>query len=273
MIELSTEQVIEIRRTLLREFDKMCKEKGIKYSIGYGTLLGAVRHKGLIPWDDDIDVCVTREEFEKLEKLYSSSTCKDRYQFLSHRSHPEIKTKIGYFIDFDTITETAYKTNEYHGVHIDVYPIDVLPNGAFARKIMFMRRWFLHKLIRAKDIHPEVMHGMGKFIRKTVLLLVAPFNYDKALDNLHKVGKKYMNLPEGERKETCIVVETGKPLVYPYSASTEYADYEFDGESFVGFKDYDTFLRTWYGDYMTPPPEADRHPVDHAFVHFYMKDK
>ncbi|MBR5974604.1 MAG: LicD family protein [Clostridiales bacterium] len=273
MIELQPKQVIEIRKRLLDEFDKMCTEKGLKYSLAYGTLLGAIRHKGMIPWDDDIDVVMTREEYEKLVAIYRAPDCKDRFQFVSHRNHPEIKTKIGYFIDFDTITETAHKTNEYHGVHIDVYPLDIMPNSSLKLKIMLMRWWFLQKIIRAKDVHPEVMHGAGKLLRKMVLLAVAPFSYDRTLEKLHKVARKYENMPESERRSTCVFCESEEPVFYPYAATKEYALYEYDGKQYPGFKDYDCFLKTWYGDYMTPPPQSAQHPVDRAFVHFYMKDK
>lgn len=272
MQELSIKQTIDIRKQILREFHKICELNGIKYSIGYGTLLGAVRHKGMIPWDDDIDVLVTRADFEKLCHIYLSGECKDKYQFVSHRNHPEIKTKIGYFIDFDTITETAYKTNEYHGVHIDVYPIDIVPNCFLQKKILFFRRWLLHTLIRAKDIHPEVVKGMAKFIRKFVLLLCAPFNYDKALDRLHLLSKKYSDISVKERQTVCILVEAGSPVCFPYNVITEFKEYEYDGKLFYGFKDYDTLLRVWYGDYMTPPPEQDRKIPVKKFVRFYTKN-
>lgn len=273
MKEISTSQVIEIRKKLLFEFHNLCEKDGIKYSIGYGTLLGAVRHKGMIPWDDDIDVIVSREGFERLNEIYNTNDCRDKYQFLSHKNHPEIKTKIGYFIDFDTITETAYKTNEYHGVHIDVYPVDVVPNGKLEQLTYFFRRRLLHILIRAKDIHPEVVQGRQKAIRKVVLFLCKPFNYDRILDKLQAVSSKYKEMPEKDRKTACISVETGSPLCFPYSITTQYTKYKYDDNQFWGYKDYDSILKAWYGDYMTPPPEQERKMPDHKFVHFYFKDE
>ena len=83
--ELTLEECIEIRKTLLHEFHRYCEEHKIRYSLGYGTLLGAVRHNGMIPWDDDIDVLVPRIDFERLNELNNRSDCKDRYQFISHK--------------------------------------------------------------------------------------------------------------------------------------------------------------------------------------------
>ena len=273
MKELNTEQTIAIRKQILKEFHKMCEQNNIKYSIGYGTLLGAVRHNGMIPWDDDIDVIVTRDDFEKLCSLYKSKNCKDKYQFVSHRNHPEIKTKIGYYIDFDTITETAYKKSSYHGVHIDVYPIDVVPNGWLQRKLLFIHRRFLHILIRAKDVHPEVVKGKQKLIRQLILLACSPFNYDKAIDKLHTISKKYSGMPEKDRKTVCILVEAGSPVCFPYKVIKEYKQYNYEDNQYWGFKDYDCLLKSWYGDYMTPPPEKDRSVPEKKFVHYYFKDE
>ena len=272
MNEIFEEQCIEIRKTILYAFHQLCEKEKIRYSLGYGTFLGAVRHGGMIPWDDDIDVLVSREDFEKLCSLYRANDCKDRYQFVSHRNHPEIKTKIGYFIDFDTITETAYKTSEYHGIHIDVYPVDVVPNGWLKRKLLFSERWILQKLIRAKDLHPEVTHGKQRFIRRLVLVLCAPFGYDRALDRLHSVSMRYRTMPEEQKKEACILVESGTPVCFPYKVTKTFGTYPYDNHRYWGYKDFDTILKAWYGDYMTPPPADEQRRPEHTFVHFYIKD-
>ncbi len=271
--EITQEQAIVIRKTILGKFHEICQCNGIKYSLGYGTLLGAVRHGGMIPWDDDVDVVVLREDFEKLQQIYSSNNCKDQFQFVCHKNHPEIKTKIGYFIDYSTITETAFKTNDYHGIHIDVYPIDVVPNNWLQKKILFMRRAFLQVLIRAKDVHPEVVNtGYQKLIRQAVLLLCSPFSYDKALDQLHNIAKKYRNLPENEKKTGCVIVDSERPAFFPYSLTKEYKLYKYDDNEYWGYKDYDTFLKTWYNDYMTPPPVEKQVKPKHEFVRFFYKD-
>ena len=272
MKELSQEQCIEIRKETLKEFHKMCEKNEIRYSLGYGSLLGAVRHGGMIPWDDDIDVIVSRNDFEKLCKIYSDSHCKDRYQFVSHENHPEIKTKIGYFIDFSTVTETAFKTNEYHGVHIDVYPVDVVPSGRIQQKALLFKRWILLKIIRAKDVHPEVMHGVERLKRQLVQIIVSPFSYDKVLNRLQSLSQKFMNLPDEKKEVACILVETGKPLCFPFSITREFKTYDYEGEQYWGFKEFDSILKLWYGDYMTPPPSEDRHRPEHKFVRYYLKE-
>ena len=158
-------------------------------------------------------------------------------------------------------------------MHIDIYPVDVVPNGKLQQKWIFLRRWFLHTLIRAKDIHPEVMHGIQKAIRLFVLVLCSPFNYDKALDQLQIVSKQYIDMPESEKNMACIFVETGSPLCFPYSVTQEYTLYNYDGNQYWGYKNYDTILKAWYGDYMTPPPTSEQRRPEHKFVHFYSKEE
>lgn len=273
MKEINQEQAIEIRKRILSEFHDICEKREINYSLGYGTLLGAVRHGGMIPWDDDVDVVVSRDDFEKLYSIYSTNNCKDRYQFVCHRNHPEIKTKIGYFIDYSTITETAFKSNDYHGIHIDVYPLDVVPNGRIQKILLFTERFFLLKLIRAKDVHPEVVKMWHqKIIRQLILLMCTPFDYDKALDKLHLIAMRYNYLPYSEKKIGCVLVDSEKPCFLPYSATSEFKLYKYDDKRYWGYKDYDTFLKSWYGDYMTPPPEKRRHRQEHTFVRFFYKD-
>ena len=179
MKEISQEEAIKIRKRILQAFHELCEEKGLNYSLGYGTLLGAVRHSGMIPWDDDIDIVMPRYDYEKLSEIYKVKENKDLYQFVNHQNHPEIKTKIGYFIDYSTITEVAGTLNDYHGIHIDIYPIDILPNGKFKRSWLLLRRCIIHLMIRAKDLHPDLFRGRQRLIRKLVLALCLPFNYDK----------------------------------------------------------------------------------------------
>ena len=272
MRELSQDECIEIRKDILHAFHEMCEDKAIKYALGYGSLLGAVRHGGMIPWDDDIDVLVLRADFERLCELYAARDCRDRYQFVSHRNHPEIKTKIGYFIDFNTVTEMGGTTNEYHGIHIDIYPVDVVPKGALAKMILLTKRWFLHDLIRAKNLHPHLVRGFPRLIRQLILTGCTPFSYDAVLERLHTVSMKYKDIPETEKKEACVFVEEGRAHIFPYSITQEYALYDYDGHRYWSYRCYDPILRAWYGDYMTPPPVSERNMPDHGNMHFYYKD-
>lgn len=272
MRKITQDETIEIRRNLLEVFHHLCQENGFLYSIGYGTLLGAVRHKGMIPWDDDIDIVMPRKDYDRLEMLYASPVCKDRYQLVNHRNHPEIKTKIGYFTDFSTRMDVAGITNDYHGVHIDIYPIDVLPTNEKEQRRFLLRRKILHKLIKAKDVHPELLTGKQKLIRQIVKLVLMPINQDKLLDKLNSYAKKYAGVSGDEQKAVCCYCESGALQSFPNSVITEYALYDYDGKKYNGFKDYDAPLKAWYGDYMIPPREEERHRPEHKWVEYFYKE-
>lgn len=272
MREITQDEAIEIRKNLLQIFHQLCEENDLKYSLGYGTLLGAVRHKGMIPWDDDIDLVMPRKDYDRLEAMYSDSNCQARYQFVNHRNHPEIKTKIGYFIDFSTQMIVAGVSNAYHGIHIDIYPVDVLPSDSRALDKHLKVRKVLHMLARAKDVHPHLLKGKQRFIRQCVKMILLPISQDKVLDKLNIVAGKYADIPETSRKQVCCYCESGKPQCFPYSATLQYALYEYDGKQFYGFKDYDAPLKAWYGDYMTPPDAADRKRPTHKWVQYLYKE-
>ena len=102
--EISIEERKRINLDLLSYFDTVCRKNGIKYSLTGGTLLGAVRHKGFIPWDDDVDVFLTRQEYEKLEKLSPQT---DIYKFVSRKTNPEFKYVFGRIMDNRTVIKDA----------------------------------------------------------------------------------------------------------------------------------------------------------------------
>lgn len=273
MTEIFQEQAIEIRRTILQQFHQLCEKHNLRYSLAYGTLLGAVRHGGMIPWDDDIDLVMPREDYETLCGLYPTNNCTDRYQFVCNRNHPELKTKIGYFIDYTTITETVGNSPEYHGIHIDVYPLDIMPNDAAERKALLRERKILHQLIRLKDLHPQVMQGVQKLARYAVQWVMTPIRVEKLYARLHALAAKWNSMPETERKEVSCLVESGRAIVFPYDLTKEYALYSYDGCEYPAFKDYDTPLRAWYGDYMQLPPENERIRIQNKWIRYFVKDE
>lgn len=272
MIEINQDKAIEIRKTLLQEFHNMCAQHNLKYSLSFGTMLGAVRHGGMIPWDDDIDLCMPRDDYEKLCNIYADTNCKDRYQFISNHTHPEIKTKIGYFIDYTTVTETAGNMPDYYGIHIDIDPVDVIPADKKLQQRLLAKLKRAHFVVRMKDLHPQTVHGVKRLARQIVQLLFAPISSQKAIERLHKIAASYRHIPEEQREYASCVMDPGNIAFFPYSVTKEYATYTYENNQYQGFKDYDSFLNALYGDYMTPPPKDKQVRLEHKWVHYYIKD-
>ena len=271
MKEITVSETLSLSKNLLFEFDKVCRKHDIKYSLGYGSLLGAVRHKGMIPWDDDVDIVMPRADYDRLCDIYSNSNQTDRYQLVNHRNHPEIATKISYFNDFSTVTDFAGKQQEYKGVHIDIYPLDVVPNDRKLRKKLIFKRNFYQRIIRIKDIHPELFSGVKKIIRLLAKAVVAAFDSDAVYDNLNEICRQYKDIPPEEGSNVSCLIESGKVCMFERAVTDKYCLYSFDEFELYGFEDYDKPLTSWYGEYMTPPPEDQRRIVTSKWVHHYYK--
>lgn len=271
MKEISVQEAIQLRKIILGEFDNFCKLNNIQYSLGYGTLLGAIRHKDMIPWDDDIDVVVLRSEFDKLETLSQNGGFDgERFTFVTHRTNPEIKTKIGYYMDTTTVTCISGEQQPF-GVHIDIFPMDALPENVLTKALLLCRRKFLHCVIKANGLHPQVHTGMKKYIRQFIKFFGLMFNVDRCIDRLNRISKN-SNYEKINEKDGWVLVETGAVGNIPMRVFDEYSEYEYADKKYMGINDSDVCLKAWYGDYMTPPKPEHQVLYVNPNVKYYWKN-
>ena len=148
-IEFRKLQIIQL--TILKEFDRVCRENNINYSISNGTLLGAIRHKGFIPWDDDIDVSMLRDDYNKFRSIshkLDDSIC----FFQDHTTDPN------YIWGYGKVRRTGttfIRCGQSHlkfktGVSIDVFPLDDVPNSTLLRVAQNIKCWFMRKHLYAQ---------------------------------------------------------------------------------------------------------------------------
>lgn len=247
-----------ILNTLLR-FDKFCKDNDIKYSIAYGTALGAIRHKGFIPWDDDVDVVMLRPEYEKFEKAW-------KQYILNHTDHyklwPEMDEE-NYFMAFcakffDTKTVlyehfSKGKIVEY-GVYIDIFVLDHIPVDKCEQHKLFMDVRFYWKWIQHFQRH---FKKWNKFVRK----------YHLPLPSLDMVAKKLMKCKNRYNTQLTSLVsltqdyrkkEDMNNSIYEYEWFNHFILVEFEGHSLPIISNYDEMLENSYGDYMKLPPKEQQ---------------
>ena len=271
--ELSLEQMREIQINILDYLCDFCKRNDIKWWIEFGTLLGAVRHKGFIPWDDDIDVAMLRKDYEVFRKNFNEASQTDvdgRYKLLDPESEKGYKYSFGKIIDLKTILYEGKKERIKIGVYIDVFVYDAAPDDKAEYAFMIKKRDALGKLRALKlfdlDKNNVSIKSVVAFVRKIVL---APLPMSVILNKMQKNAKKY----DG--------VRTGKiaDFLWPYGNFGFYLNddffddqinLEFEGRFFPAPKKYDTWLRMTYGDYMKLPPVDQR--VRHAVKAFLIKD-
>ena len=248
---------------ILIEFDNFCRDNQLRYSLDSGTLIGAVRHKGFIPWDDDIDVIMPREDYDILVK--KADQLSSRYKFISIDNNPDYTAPLAKIYDSKTrLIEIEHRDKIEIGAYVDIFVLDYIPEDKLKRNILFIKAALCKKV-----------WGISVYEPKTKLIL------EKALRDWllrNKVGRKcslFIEKTARKQKKSnliCRLLYTGvgyKKNTFSADLIENYTELQFEDRSFKVFSQYDIFLRQLYGDYMTLPPERDR-VSNHSFIVEYI---
>ena len=249
-----------IQLDILREIDRICRRHGIRYFLSGGSMLGAARHGGYIPWDDDIDVAFLREEYEKFKAVAPAE--------LSGRcSYQSWMNGDGYHYFFDRITaRDTYFASKYSdsyempkGISVDIFVYDAVPDSERTRR----RHWkhLMHKrlLMNVRWKNEPRGEGMARLVSKLLLPLLRIKSMDSYSESYDKATCKY----RGRRTNTVMAPATDHKWhdCMPREWFTEVIPCRFEDVDTFLPKGYDGFLRNWYGeDYMTLLPLSQRTP-------------
>ena len=240
----------------LSAFDEVCKSNGINYSLAYGTMLGAVRHKGFIPWDDDVDVLMLRSDYEKFERVFGESEFKERYKLWG--IHDKENYFVGYagkFFDKRTRLIERLKRKVVYGVYVDIFIVDELPESEAKSKVFLTLYRYLSRLLQIFSRRAALFDGIRRWVR------VAPDFYTirKCVEALlrKKGGGDYA-------VTTCIAGWDFEKVLLSRESIGNYELIEFEGRQFKVFSGWDEILKKWYGEYWVLPPEEQRysHPFE-----------
>ncbi len=263
MIELDQNTLRRLQMTeleLLEEVDRICKKCDIHYNIIAGTLLGAVRHGGFIPWDDDADVALLRPEYEKFCKACETELDTDRFYFQDHRNTPGYRWGYGKLRRKETLFLREHQEHMPYeqGVFIDVFPLDYVPDSHVMRSIcnfkcFLYRKFFWSEVgrIADKSAFKKKLYGIMSRVPES---------------RLKKSFNRYIEKRNKKKTDWVRILTFPTPnKEYGYRTRwyEESADIDFEGVTFQGIKDYDGYLSFKFGDYMELPPEDKRkvHPV------------
>ena len=251
----------ELKQTLLGIMDsihRFCEENNIRYYILNGTLLGAVRHKGFIPWDDDIDIGMLREDYEKFCRSYRDNI--NGYQLKCIYNDPQYYHPFAKVIDPRvSLYELVHKAPEI-GAYIDVFPLDYIaqkPSGMFdngAVRIWEELRYMQLKRDRA----------LWKNCAILVSRIICPYSLHK-LACIREKRAVSMSCAEKTLWLASLHGGWGKKEIAPSHCFEQMALYEFEGREYWGPQDYDGYLTCLYQDYMTLPPMQER-ASHHNFI-------
>lgn len=271
MKALSLEEQKKVLLEIIIKIDTACKENGLSYSLCGGSLLGAIRHNGFIPWDDDVDIAMPRKDYERLFQLLLSNSIpgikvfsyknKDSYNYLFMKAYDTrtvIKDQIG------------RDSNSICGVYVDIFPIDGLGEG---NKNDALKRFVKKRLLRELI----VAYNWRRFFRsQTHSLFVEPVRFLMFLFSRHlpikrilkNVDNYYSELSTQKSDFSAVVCGSYRTKeVMPSSVLMNYTHVNFEGHSFMGFRDYDQYLTSIYGDYMKLPPKEKQ--VSHHFFNAF----
>lgn len=238
---------------LLVEVDRICRKNGIKYSLDGGTMLGAVRHKGFIPWDDDADVIFTREEYEKFFIACQKDMNKERFFLQDYRTDKGYRW--GYakmrLLGTEYVKIGQEKEDFLGGVCIDVFVVDNVPDNTMARKYRYAVNVVLRKILYS-ELGKKEANSTIKRLGFTILNVISK-------DTVYKIRNRYCE--KANRQSTAL----RSHLLFPYPKKTckygmpsecfdTVVEMEYEGMMFSVMEKYDQYLTLLYGDYMKMPP-------------------
>ena len=244
-----------VQLEIAKEVDRVCTENGIKCFLIGGTLLGAIRHKGFIPWDDDLDIGMLRNDYEKFA-IISAASLNEKYKFIDWKSDSNYPHPMGKVIKKGTIYKES-KRNDLgeQGIWVDIFPYD---NICKKSRRTFFKLKVIRSLVRAKCNYQTWHSNSGiilmKYIKNLPFRIVAPF-FDKKhlIESYEKIS-----VEEGGENVFENGTENYNDWYFKKDFFTTLKKVKFEDYYFWAPKQYDEYLKIAYGNYMELPPVEKR---------------
>lgn len=246
---------------MLVEVDKIFRKNVIPYWLEYGTLLGAIRHKGFIPWDDDIDICILRKDYKRARKALTQclpenmafqDTSSDRYAFFSYARIRDRRSYC-YYPDFTKLKE--------QGIWIDIFIMDTTPSRLAKNVVDVLYRRVYHEIHHFGDVaYKSVIKKIACRIIAYALFPISYTTYRMSIFLGKLTGSRWL----------CVYATKGRCYTYRSKYIFPVDEVEFEGHRFLAPRDSDAHLREVYGNYMLIPPiEGRKHTINLETVKFY----
>lgn len=251
----------ELELMILKDFIRICEENNLTYYMYAGSLLGAVRHNGFIPWDDDLDVIMFRDDFEKFKKIFIASE-NDKYELLCNETEKDYFHLLAKLMLKGTRFEESWVSQvDFHvGINMDIFVLDDLAEGKFKRSYQLKRSFVYNKLLIMSKVRldnlpfiQKVVSHAGYYVLK--LFRVKPSSLNRRCLNFLK---KYKN-PDAEHVFDISATSKEYPQIFRKADFKSVAKVKFEDIEVNAPINYDFILTSLYGDYMQLPPEEDRY--------------
>ena len=270
MKKIDVNELKKVQLEMLEYFDAFCRKNKISYWLDYGTLLGAIRHKGYIPWDDDVDVAMLREDYEKAAKLFNKQS-NGAYILQTPTNNKESCYPFGKLLNTRTVLYEYGEKGIKTSVYIDVFVYDNAPEDKETVKRIFRKRDFLGRIRRIKLPMRSGLSLSKRVMYVICSVLLKPISMNKINRALDKNAKKF----EGDKSAVNV-----SSFVDPYDTSyfsvpksffTDLTEVDFEGKKYFAPEKYDEWLRKIYGNYMEFPP-VEKRVSTHVFKAYYLDD-
>ncbi|MGO1468957.1 MAG: LicD family protein [Tissierella sp.] len=253
-------KIHEIQLEIALEVKRLCEKNNINYILIAGTLLGAIRHKGFIPWDDDIDIGMLRADYERFLNIAKEElNCK--YYLQTWHTDDKFGLPIAKIQKKGTvfIEQNSQNVTQKKGIFIDIFPFDNVPESKLLKRCHNLKTYILKRILISKLGYEvwEKNDNKKRIIYKIIKCISKPFSIELIKKNLEKEMKRYNN------KRTKDVVAIGGSYGYIKEIKKrkwldEFEKVIFEKNAFFAPKDYDGYLKSLYGDYMILPPKDKR---------------
>lgn len=261
--ELEINEIKKIEIEILQYVDKICKKNNLEYFLDAGTLLGAIRHKGFIPWDDDIDILMPRNDYDKLIEILKDDKKYPIYSYKYNQNcvYPYAKVYDSRTIIVEKSEEKFIYSTEY-GIFIDIFPLDKLPNHKIERV------WHQNKVRALKLLwsYLAFKHEENTVKDRICMFIVRKMDLGDILNKINMVAAKYKK----RKTKYCVnILTTPRPY---RTTKTEFFEQkkcvEFEGDLYPVPSGYDGYLTGLYGDYMKLPP-VEMRTSGHSFKAYW----
>ena len=250
MIYIEKEEQKSIILSILENIASFCDNNSIRYYLAYGTLIGAIRHKGFIPWDDDIDLIMPRKDYDRFIETYNGFN--DNYEVLTYKNNKDYHVNFAKVHDKRTSLQEEYSVKTNYGLFVDIFPFD-----GYAGKWQYSLGVLMARMLHFKTM---TWYKGNSFVKNMVIMMIkgclSILPYKFLLNHMEKNARR-------------VDYDSSKLVYYVSSYTKSHGPYkkelfdnpkkrEFEGSSFWIPSGYDKLLRIQYGDYMKLPPVSER---------------
>ncbi len=262
MKRIGKEELKMIQMDVLSAIHHFCLEHEIKYSLGCGSMLGCARHKGYIPWDDDIDIYMLREDYNKLIREFPD-IYEEHYKFVTLERDEKWQRAYGKAYDSTTIIKEETTASYELGVNIDIFPIDFVPDNEeewlrYDKKRRSLQYVYEMKVTTFRSGRPFLKNAFLAFCK----LVFLPISSRQLAKQIQNVAQRFNEQPASRVFECC----QGLFQKHPFKKSLfdNLTLLPFEDREYMAFADYDEYLTNGYGDWRQLPPK-EKQVSHHAF--------